>query len=898
MTIGSDSKMVVKRRADYQVSTHLIDMVDLVIELHEDQTSVTATSHVRVNAKASIAPTRLALDGEQVALEYRLIDGEVIRSDRYQLTDTQLILLDLPDQFTLEIKTTIKPQDNTTLMGLYRSGGIFCTQCEAEGFRRITYYLDRPDVLARFTTTIVADRMRYPVLLSNGNLIDSGELSDGLHWMKWQDPFPKPCYLFAMVAGDLDFIEDVYTTMSNRNIALRIFSEKGHIDKCEYAMTSLKKAMQWEEQHYGREYDLDVFMIVAIQDFNFGAMENKGLNVFNAKCIWADPHVATDADYAHIDSTVAHEYFHNWTGNRITCRDWFQLCLKEGLTVFRDQSFSETIGSKAVERIDQVEYLRSYQFPEDAGPMAHPIRPEAYIEINNFYTTTIYDKGAEVYRLLFHVLGEKHFRAGINYYFHHFDGQAVTCEDLIHSFEVASHRDLTQFRLWFSQSGTPELWISTVYDEAKKQYAMTIKQQIPNTPTKLFQQPMLIPFKVGLLDQTGQTIKCRVKGVTHRTVDDSIILNITQAEETFFFTGVAEKPIPSLLRDFSAPVKCYYDYPDHELAFLMMHDRNGFSRFEAGQRYAMKLITTLIADWQAGRALHLSPGYVEAFGAVLMDEQTDIALLARLLELPSEVYIAESLPVIDVDAVYTARHFLQQQLAVIFKDTFQAIYARMNLKTPYVYTIEAAGRRALKNICLDYLTQLASPDMIRLAFAQFEAADNMTDRVAALRCLTDADCEERQRALDQFYRAWQHESLVVDKWFGVQAISILPNTLDGVKALLDHPAFNFKNPNRVRSLIGLFAKSNFLRFHDQTGVGYEFVTDMILKLNGINPMVAARLVEPFTHFRRYDAVRQNLMKVQLERMHQQAHLSPDLYEVVTKSLDNYSTCSEKCSDLG
>jgi len=884
MTTSSDSKMLVKRRADYQPSTHLIDTIDLVIELHEEQTYVTATSDVRANTQASMVSTTLALDGEHLKLESVKVDGKMLRSDRYQLTDAQLILLDLPEQFTLEIKTTIKPQENTTLMGLYRSGDIFCTQCEAEGFRRITYYLDRPDVLARFTTTIVANRARYPVLLSNGNLIDSGDLSDGLHWMKWADPFPKPCYLFAMVAGDLDFIEDTYTTLSDRVVALRIFSEKGHIDKCQYAMTSLKKAMHWEEKHYGREYDLDIFMIVAIQDFNFGAMENKGLNIFNAKCIWADPHVATDADYAHIDSTVAHEYFHNWTGNRVTCRDWFQLCLKEGLTVFRDQSFSADIGSQVVERIDQVDYLRLFQFPEDAGPMAHPIRPEAYIEINNFYTTTIYDKGAEVYRLLFHILGEQAFRAGIAYYFKHFDGQAVTCEDLIHSFEVASDSDLTQFRLWFSQSGTPELWVSAVYDDVKKQWAMTVKQQIPKTPTQLPQQPMHIPFKIGLLDQQGREIKCHLKGEAHRTTDDSIVLNLTQAEETFIFTDIHAQPIPSLLRDFSAPVKCCYEYTEQELAFLMAHDVNGFSRWEAGQQYAMKLIGQLITDWQTGRALHLSPAYVEAFEAVLTDAQTDSALLARLLEMPSEVYIAESLPVIDVEAVHTVRHWLQQQLATIFKDVFKAVYERAFVKTPYEYTIEFAGQRALKNTCLDYLTQLDSLDMYRLAFRQFEQADNMTDRVAALRCLTDTDCEERQRALDQFYRDWQHEPLVIDKWFGVQAISILPNTLDCVKALLDHPAFNFKNPNRVRSLIGLFAKSNFIRFHEPSGAGYEFVTDMILKLNETNPMVAARLVEPFTHFRRYDSTRQQLMRAQLKRMVEFPALSKDLYEVVSKSL--------------
>ena len=881
------SKPQAKYRKDYQVPSHLINTVDLYIDLGEDVTIVTALFSVCVNKEFLGSAKQLILDGKEQKLKSVKINNTLLRSDQYELTNEKLILNDVPEEFKLEIKSEIKPQENTLLSGLYKSNDMFCTQCEAEGFRRIIYFLDRPDVLARYTTTIVADKHRYPVLLSNGNLVDSGELTDGLHWMKWEDPFKKPCYLFAMVAGDLDYIEDYFTTCSGRKVTLRIFCEKGHCEQCKFAMESLKKAMRWDEEKYGREYDLDVFMIVAVNDFNFGAMENKGLNIFNAKYIFADPKTATDVDYENIDAVVAHEYFHNWTGNRITCRDWFQLSLKEGLTVFRDHSFSADIFSRAVTRIDEVRYLRTTQFSEDAGPLAHAVRPDSYIEMNNFYTTTVYEKGAEVIRMMRTLLGAEKFRAGMDLYFARHDGQAVTCDDFVNAMAEASNIDLTQFKLWYSQAGTPELYITSRYDVDKKEYSLQVRQSCPATPGQSKKLPMHIPLAVGLLDGNGGEFSLQLVGKTNDKEDEKItsrILNITEENQTFVFYNVEEAPIPSLLRDFSAPVKLYYDYSEDELAFLMVNDTDEFARWEAGQRYAVYIILKLIKNWQQGEKLALTHTYLTAFKRNLLQNNVDKKLIAQMLILPSEIYIAELMDIIDVDAIYEVRQFIKQQLAEMLKDEFIKTYKDNMINKPYKFQAEEVARRSIKNVCLDYLIMLDDDRGYERCMLQVENADNMTDEFAALSTLAKIDCPERKGALQTFYNKWKEEPLVINKWFAVQAISPLEETLEEVKKLLAHPDFNIKNPNRVYALLSTFSLNNHRCFHAISGEGYRLLADQILILDKINAQIAARLAGAFSKWKRFDNARQQLMQEQLQRILSEPQLSKGVYEIVSKSL--------------
>ncbi len=858
---------------DYQVPSYLIHQVDLEFHLEEEFTTVKSTLAVELNPANRLSESNLVLMGEELELLEIKVNEKVLSSEQYSINKNVLTIFSVPDQFRLEIQTRIKPQENTSLSGLYKSSGNYCTQCEAEGFRRITYFSDRPDVMARYTTKIIANEKRYPILLSNGNLIAAGKLEDGKHWVKWEDPFNKPSYLFALVAGDLEYIEDFFKTCSGRRVTLRIYVEKGNRDKCAHAMQAVKKAMRWDEEKFGREYDLDIYMIVAVSDFNMGAMENKGLNIFNTKYILASPETATDLDFIHVESVIAHEYFHNWTGNRITCRDWFQLSLKEGLTIFRDQSFTEDTTSATVARIQDVNALRVSQFPEDAGPLAHAVRPESYIEINNFYTSTIYNKGAEVIRMIRTILGEKFFRRGMDLYFERHDGHAVTIEDFVRAHEDASGIDLKQFRLWYSQAGTPVLDVKGEYDPIAKTYTLHVKQSCPPTPDQPVKKPMYIPLAVGLLNQAGKEIA-------------SELLQIKDTDNTFIFEHIASPPIPSLLRHFSAPVKIKYHYADRDLLLLFKHDPDLFNRWEAGQKYAVNLILRLVQDYQQNASFVMPDDYIAAFEYLLATTIKDKWLLSEMLTLPSEKYIAEHMAVIDVDAIHAAHEFVAQEIASRLKDKFLKIYQKLHSKKPYRFTMDEVGNRYLKNTCMAYLMMLPDSDIHRaLGMAQFKTslAQNMTDTMAALKALSNVECAERAVALADFYAKWQHDALVVDKWFALQASSKLPGTLQHVKTLLHHEAFDIKNPNKVYALVGVFG-NNAVHFHAKNGEGYQLLADIVLQLNALNPQVAARMLTPLTQWKRFDKDRQKLMREQLERLSQDKNLSSDVFELVTKSL--------------
>ena len=866
--------------SDYRAPDFLIDTVDLHFVLDEATTRVIS----RLALRRQTPEVPLVLNGQDLELISVKLDGELLDPGSYQIDTESLTLPGMPDSFQLEIVTEIHPADNTSLGGLYTSGGNFCTQCEAEEFRKITYYLDRPDVMARFTTHIEADQSRYPVLLSNGNLIDKGELAGGRHWAKWQDPFPKPAYLFALVAGDLAVIKDSFTTMSGRTVDLHIYVQHHNVDKCAHAMRSLQKAMAWDEQTYGREYDLDLYMVVAVDDFNMGAMENKGLNVFNSRYVLARPDTATDGDYLGIESVIGHEYFHNWSGNRVTCRDWFQLSLKEGFTVFRDQEFSADLNSRGVQRIQDVNVLRTHQFREDAGPMAHPVRPDSYVEINNFYTVTVYNKGAEVVRMLAHLVGPEGFRKGTDLYFERHDGQAVTTDDFVRAMEDANGVDFSQFRRWYQQAGTPLVTASQSYDAATKTFTLTLSQSCPPTPGQSEKLPFHIPVAVGLLDAQGRDLPLQLAGAAQVTVG-TLVLHLTEAEQRFVFENVPCAPTPSILRGFSAPVKIESDLSEAQRYFLMAHDSDPFNRWEAGQQVAVQLILGLAADHQQGRELVLDDNFVQAFANTLGDQRLDNALKAEALSLPSEAYLAEFMRPIDPEAIFAARQFVRQTLATQLRDQLLAGYRDNADHGEYRIDPEAIGRRALKNTCLSYLMSDESDrEAQQLCLAQFEAAANMTDVMAILGSLAQLDIPAREQALAAFYSKWRQEPLVVDKWLSLQATSRLPNTLETVQALTGHEAFSIKNPNKVRALIGAFCNGNPLRFHAADGAGYRFLVDHVLELDALNPQVAARMCTPLTQWRHYDEPRQQLMREQLQRLLAAPALSKDVYEVASKSL--------------
>jgi len=871
------------RLQDYTPPAYRVPAVDLRFELGEDSTTVHSRLHI-VRAATTPAGTPLVLDGQQLELLALTLDGTPLATDRYQLDADYLTLPDPPETFELAVVTRIRPQDNAALEGLYQSSGNFCTQCEAEGFRKITYFLDRPDVMAVFTTTLIADQSRYPALLSNGNLTDSGILDEGRHWAKWHDPFPKPCYLFALVAGHLRHIEDQFTTRSGRTVTLRIYVEPDNIAQCDHAMYSLKQAMAWDEQRFGLEYDLDLYQIVAVGDFNMGAMENKGLNVFNTKYVLARPETATDADYQGILGVIGHEYFHNWTGNRVTCRDWFQLSLKEGLTVFRDQEFSSDLGSRGVKRIDDVRILRSSQFPQDAGPLAHPVRPDSDIEINNFYTVTVYNKGAEVIRMIQTLLGRDGFRRGMDLYFQRHDGQAVTCDDFVAAMADANQADFGQFQRWYHQAGTPELTVSDAYDVATGRYTLTVRQSCPPTPGQPDKQPFHLPLALGLLDAEGQDLPLQLVGEA-APQGTTRVLDLREPEHVFEFIHIPIRPVPSLLRGFSAPVKLNTTETEADLRFRLAHDSDDFNRWDAGQTLAIRTLLTLVEARQQQQPWTLPESFSAAFGRAL-ESAAAPALLAQVLTLPGENYLAEQMAVVDVDGIHAARCFVLRTLADRLREPLQTTYADLQRTEQDGYRIdaEAIGRRALKNVCLDLLLQLDDPELHGLALRQFHTAGNMTDQLGALSALVNTDSSARHEALAVFYARWRHEALVVDKWLSVQATSLLPGTLTVVQTLMNHEAFTLRNPNKVRALIGAFCQANPVYFHAADHSGYTFLADQILALNAFNPQIAARLTAAFTRWRKYDPVRQQGIQVQLERILAAPALSPDVYEIAAKSL--------------
>ncbi|ARU89089.1 aminopeptidase N [Pseudomonas sp. M30-35] len=873
---------------DYKAPDYLIDETHLTFELFEDHSLVHAQLVMRRNPALSPELPALELDGQELELISIALNDRQLTAVDYQLTDVSLTLQ--PDSASFVIDTTVKihPESNTALEGLYKSSGMFCTQCEAEGFRKITYYLDRPDVMSKFTTTLSAQQHDYPVLLSNGNPIASGSEEDGRHWATWEDPFMKPAYLFALVAGDLWCIEDTFTTMSQREVALRIYVEPENVDKCQHAMDSLKKSMRWDEETYGREYDLDIFMIVAVNDFNMGAMENKGLNIFNSSAVLARAETATDAAHQRVEAIVAHEYFHNWSGNRVTCRDWFQLSLKEGFTVFRDSQFSADMNSATVKRIEDVAYLRTHQFAEDAGPLAHSVRPDAFIEISNFYTLTVYEKGSEVVRMIRTLLGAENFRKGSDLYFERHDGQAVTCDDFIKAMEDASGVDLTQFKRWYSQAGTPRLAVSESYDAANQRYSLSFKQSCPATPGQTEKLPFVIPVELGLLGAKGQPLALQLEGEQGAGDSGSRVFSIDQAEQTLTFINVAEQPLPSLLRGFSAPVKLNFPYSRDQLMFLMQHDSDGFNRWEAGQQLSVQVLQELIAQYQRGEPLVMDQRLISALRTVLEDTRLDQAMVAEMLSLPGEAYLTEISEEADVEAIHNAREFARKQLAEALHDALWARYQcnrEISRSSEYVAEAEHFARRSLQNISLSYLMLNAVPEVLAACLDQFENSDNMTEQLTALAVLVNSPfVDERSKVLASFAEHFKDNALVMDQWFSVQAASGLPGGLERVKTLMEHPAFTLKNPNKIRALIGAFAGQNLINFHKADGSGYRFLADQVITLNALNPQIASRLLAPLTRWRKYAPARQAQMKAELERIVASGELSSDVYEVVSKSL--------------
>ncbi|KGE79198.1 aminopeptidase N [Halomonas salina] len=866
--------------SDYRPPAYRVTHTELTFDLDPSATRVKARLHVERHPERE-AGEPLELDGEQLALKAIAIDGQPLGDDEYALTESGLRIERAPERFLLDTEVEIAPEANTALEGLYQSGGMFCTQCEAEGFRRITFYPDRPDVMATFSTTVIGRLDREPVLLSNGNPVERGELPNGRHFVTWEDPHPKPCYLFALVAGDLEKVEDRFTTMSGREVTLQIWVEEENLGKTDHAMASLKRAMRWDEETYGREYDLDLFMIVAVNDFNMGAMENKGLNIFNSAAVLTHPHTATDAAFQRVEGIVAHEYFHNWSGNRVTCRDWFQLSLKEGFTVFRDQTFSADTNSAPVKRIEDVSFFRTAQFAEDAGPTAHPVRPDHYIEIGNFYTLTIYEKGAEIVRMLRNLVGWEAFRRGSDLYFSRFDGQAVTIEDFVACMAEASGQDLDQFMRWYSQAGTPEIDAHGEYDYANGAYRLLLRQRTPATPGQPDKAPQHIPIRLGLVGtKSGRDLRLTLDGESLGT--DGVI-HLREEEQEFVFTDVEEAPVPSLARGFSAPVKLNFPYSREDLAFLQTHDSDGFNRWDAGQRLALLALDDLIAAHRNGVEKVMDPRVVEAFRELLKRETDDKAVLAEMLTLPSEAYIAEQQPLVDVDAIHAARQFVKQSLAMALRDDFLRVYQENVGDAPYAPEPEQIAARSLKNVALSYLVSIEDEEGIELARRQFEADHNMTDVRAALTLLVHSSRDElADPALRTFGEKWAHDPLVMDQWFSVQVSRPQSDALERVKFLMDHPAFSLTNPNKVRALIGAFAQ-NRVNFHRLDGEGYRLLADVVIELNRLNPEIASRLVTPLTRWRRFDETRQELMKGELERIREEK-LSPNVYEVIEKAL--------------
>ncbi|WP_456269975.1 aminopeptidase N [Kushneria sp. AK178] len=866
--------------SDYRPPAYTVEKTELTFDLDASATRVRARLHVQRHPEHD-AQAPLTLYGHGLTTERIAIDGQALLENEYRIEDEQLVIDRVPGAFVLDTEVVIDPANNTALEGLYVSGPMFCTQCEPEGFRRITWYPDRPDVMAVFTTTVIGDQKQQPVLLSNGNPVERGELPNGRHFVTWEDPHPKPSYLFALVAGSLECVRDSFTTMSGRDVTLELWVEAQNLEKTDWALASLKRAMAWDEKAYGREYDLDLFMIVAVDDFNMGAMENKGLNIFNSAAVLANPQTTTDAAFQRIEGIVAHEYFHNWSGNRVTCRDWFQLALKEGFTVFRDQSFSSDINSAPVKRIEDAALLRTLQFAEDAGPTAHPVRPDHFIEISNFYTLTIYEKGAEIVRMLSNLLGEETFRRGSDLYFERFDGRAVRVEDFVDVMAEVSGEDLSQFMRWYAQAGTPQLTARSDYDAEQRQLTLTIDQKTPPTPGQEEKQALHVPVRMGLIAPDGRPVDLVINGESHGT---DTVLHLREGEQQWVFDNVDEGAVPSLLRGFSAPVRLEYPWSRDELSHLMRFDEDGFNRWDATQRLALIAIEEMMVARQRGESMTLDARLIEAFRHLLNEPTDDRAVLAEMLRLPSEAWIAEQQSRVDIDAIHDARRAAIEQLADNLYAEFESVYHASQLSQAYAPTPEQIAARSLKNVALSYLVANGEVEALNMARAQYEADHNMTDVRAALTLLAHSDrADLGDPAIRAFGERWAHDSLVMDQWFATQVTRPQADALERVRFLMKHPAFSIKNPNRVRALIGAFTQQNRVNFHRLDGEGYRLLADVVIELNRLNPEIAARMIVPLTRYHRLDDKRQALMRGELERIRQES-LSRNLYEVVEKAL--------------
>lgn len=860
---------------EYAPSSFLITDVFLTFNLNENKTNVKSLLKIKRNETVSGPKNDLVLDGQDLKLISLKLDGEELTKDKFIQTPEKLHISVSKDAFSLEVETEINPMANTALQGLYRSGNIYCTQNEPEGFRRITYFIDRPDIMAKYKTKIIADKIQCPVLLSNGNPISSGDLDNGKHFVEWHDPFFKPSYLFALVAGDLGLLKDKFVTKSKRIIDLRIYSDKGNEDKCKFAMESLKKAMKWDEDTFGLEYDLDIYMIVAVDAFNMGAMENKGLNIFNSSAVLANPDIATDDNYHRIESIIAHEYFHNWTGNRVTCRDWFQLTLKEGLTVFRDQEFSSDLHSRPVQRIRDVQSLRERQFPEDDGPNAHPIRPSSYMEINNFYTATIYEKGAEVIRMIHTFVGADGFRKGMDKYFELFDGKAVTTEDFIHAMESANNVDLTQFKNWYSQFGTPRIHVETTFNEKVKTFTLTIKQLSPTT--------LHFPLKIGLLDEKGKDIPLKLSEGETGPLLKKGILEIKNREESFNFKNIKKMPYLSINRDFSSPVKINWNPSMDNQIFLLTHDSNEFNRFEAAQDLANKIIQGEICSLHSHQKLDVCEEYVNAFGKLLDDKSIDPFFKSLCLQIPSESVLLQDQDLYDFDGTHLSRDFLKKVLAKTFKKKMMAMYKKLSTDKKYTLSSKDVGNRALKNTLMGFLASLEEEEIYELIKDQFDGANNMTDKISALQCLAYSNSALKKPALDSFYLKWFKNHLVMEKWIAIQASSPQQDTYSKMYEIEELPIYDKTIPNIVRALWGSFT-SNYIHFHHKSGRGYSLIARKILELDSINPQVSSALAKSFKHYKKLMPENKKLMQMELEKIRGHIGISKNVLEIVSKTL--------------
>lgn len=870
----------IKYLKDYKKPDYKIRTVDLTFDLDEQNTTVKSVLHLVADYDVPKGGHPLVLDGRELELKSIKIDGEAVDERAYSLDDESLTIYNPPADFKLEIETVIHPKANTKLEGLYVSNGTFCSQNEPEGFRRITYFLDHPDVMSVYTTTLIADKSKYPVMLSNGNPIKEETLPDGKTAVTWFDPFPKPCYLFCVVVGDLGSIHDTYTTKSGRLVKLGLYVEHGEEPKAEWGLESLKRAMKWDEDVYGLEYDLDLFNIVAVSDFNMGAMENKGLNLFNSSCALADPVTATDTDFAHVEGVIAHEYFHNWSGDRVTARDWFNLSLKEGLTVYRDQEFSRDMRGRTLGRINDVFALRTFQFPEDAGPLAHSVRPESYVEINNYYTATVYDKGAEVIRMYERLLGKETFIKGNQLYFERHDGQAVTIDDYAKCMEDVSGKDLTLFKRWYSQAGTPTVYAAGKYDGKAKTYTLTLRQETKPTPNQPEKLPFVIPLGIGLIGKDGKDMPLQLQGEKEPQGTSRVIV-LDKDSDVFTFVNVAEQPVLSGNRDFTAPIHFVMDYTDAERLHQARCDSDLFNRWDAFQQYGVEQILNMVKDIQNGKEPTLPEAYFDVWESYLTDKTLDKGFVARAITLPQENYLADQMDVVDVDAIHKARYFVKQAIAKRFEKELRAVYDENNIKADYTPSPEQSARRALKNMALSFLGDLGTNN--ELVEKQYAQANNMTDKLAAMNIASNSKNPKREAIMDDFYQTYKNEKAAVNKWIFTNACADRPDAVNVVRKLLTHPAFNIKNPNNVRSLMGGFAY-NQTEFHKLDGSGYDFAVEMAYKMDDMNPQMAAHMVKPLTRWKRFDAKRQEMMKKALEKVLEKKNLSKNVYELVTKSL--------------